>query len=114
MIVDILPPEWSNCPLETYIQYADRNKDTAKFESTEPEARDNVDGVVTASLFSGPGRGEVVKTGSYISIYLATDRAGNKAKQCHIKTIVRREYILTFVLFIENYQNIRKNKISTF
>ncbi|KAL5012411.1 hypothetical protein ScPMuIL_010962 [Solemya velum] len=85
--VDVSPPVFTTCPYYA-IGYTDKGSNTGRVHWQDPRVEDNA-GKIEAVHISGPRSGDVLIPGVYTSVYEATDSAGNKAKQCKVKVVMK-------------------------
>ena len=85
---DVDRPIFSKCQTYETI-YVPRNHDTVSVNWALPEVTDNVDVTLTPFHVSGPNIGDVLKAGTYITVYGAKDSANNEATACRIYIVVK-------------------------
>ncbi|XP_046569114.1 LOW QUALITY PROTEIN: uncharacterized protein LOC124277463 [Haliotis rubra] len=86
--VDSEPPKFTSCPsVETY--YTERSSSLALVDWDVPTATDNSQESITPIQTSGISNTDYHPVGVYEIIYTAKDSAGNEARECKFKVVVK-------------------------
>ncbi|XP_046380159.2 sushi, von Willebrand factor type A, EGF and pentraxin domain-containing protein 1-like [Haliotis rufescens] len=86
--VDSEPPKFTNCPsVKTY--FTERSSSLALVDWDVPAVTDNSRESITPRQTSGISNTDYHPVGVYEIIYTAADSAGNKARECKFKVVVK-------------------------
>lgn len=85
-IMDVTPPDWMDCPLGTIEMEVAIPEGACETSAMPPVAVDGCSGV-NVQLTSGQDLEALMESGSYTSVYTATDESGNPAT-CVVETEV--------------------------